>query len=205
MNEIRALGHNPSPLDIERILTKARLPSIIEALKQKCPTLIYTHYVEMIVSELYDSISAAGFRVGLYTGESKEGLKQFKNGSIDVLIASSTVGTGVDGLQFVCDQLVINCLPWTNAEYEQLIGRIWRQGQSSEKVNVIIPLTYAKINGVKWSYCQSKLQRIKYKKSIADAAIDGVVPEGNLRNPTQAQKDILAWLQRLDSKESLSI
>src|SRR5262249_27524173 len=44
-----------------------------------------------------------------------------------------------------------------------------------------------------------KLHRIRYKKSIADAAVDGVVPDDNLRSPAQAQRDIMAWLERLDS------
>jgi len=205
IDEIRDLGRSASPLDIEKILTKARIPSIIEFLKRPGRSLVYTHYVDEIASTLYDSLSNAGHRVGFYTGESKQGLEQFKAGEIDVLIGSSSVGTGVDGLQFVCDRLIINCLPWTNAEYEQLIGRLWRQGQLSKKVEVIIPLTYAVVNGAKWSYCRSKLQRIRYKKSIADAAVDGAVPEGNLRSPAQAQSDILAWLQRLESGEELII
>jgi hypothetical protein len=205
IDAIRDLGRNASPLDIEKILTKARIPCILEGLKRPGRSLIYTHYVDEIASTLYSAIAEAGFRVGFYTGESKQGLDQFKSGEIDVLIGSSSVGTGVDGLQQVCDRLIINCLPWTNAEYEQLIGRLWRQGQTSKKVEVIIPLTYAYVNGVKWSYCHSKFQRILYKKSIADAAVDGSVPEGNLRSPAQAQSDILAWLQRLESGEELTI
>jgi SAM-dependent methyltransferase len=50
------------------------------------------------------------------------------------------------------------------------------------------------VNGERWSYCESKLNRLEYKKSIADAAVDGVVPEGNLRTPAQAQQDIMNWL-----------
>jgi superfamily II DNA or RNA helicase len=205
IDEIRDLGRNASPLAIEKILTQARIPSILEGLKRSGRTLIYTHYVDEISATLYDSIANAGFRVGFYTGESKQGLEQFKSGEIDVLIGSSSVGTGVDGLQLVCDRLIINCLPWTNAEYEQLIGRLWRQGQTSKKVEVIVPLTYACVNGARWSYCDSKLQRIRYKKSVADAAVDGAVPEGNLRSPAQAQSDILAWLERLESGEELTI
>lgn len=205
IDEIRDLGRNASPLAIEKILTRARIPSILEGLKRPGRSLIYTHYVDEIAATLYDTIAEAGFRVGFYTGDSKQGLEQFKSGEIDVLIGSSSIGTGVDGLQLVCDRLIINCLPWTNAEYEQLIGRLWRQGQTSKKVEVIFPLTYADVNGVKWSYCLSKLQRIRYKKSIADAAVDGAVPEGNLRSPAQAQSDILAWLERLESGEELTI
>ena len=96
-------------------------------------------------------------------------------------------------------------LPWTNAEYEQLIGRIYRQGQQARTVDVIIPTTYADVGGERWSYCESKLRRIEYKRSIADAAVDGAVPEGNLRSPAQAQKDIMAWLERLDRGETSEI
>lgn len=132
-------------------------------------------------------------------------MEAFKHGSLDVLIGSSAIGTGVDGLQHCCNQLIINVLPWTNAEYEQLIGRIWRQGQSAERVHVIVPTTFADINGERWSYCDSKLNRIQYKKSIADAAVDGAVPEGNLRSPAQAQNDIMTWLERLSSGEETTI
>ena len=68
--------------------------------------LIYTHYVDGIDKELRDGIEAAGYNAGLLT----------------VLIASSCIGTGVNGLQYVCRKLIINSLPWTNTEYEQLVG-----------------------------------------------------------------------------------
>ena len=93
-----------------------------------------------------------------------------------MLIASSRIGTGVNGLQYVCNKLIINCLPWTNAEYEQLVGRLYRQGSKFTKVRVVIPVTFAMVGGERWSYCESKLHRLEYKKSIADAAVDGVVP-----------------------------
>ena len=42
------------------------------------------------------------------------------------------------------------------------------------------------------------MQRLAFKRSIADAAVDGVVPIGHLRSPEQALKDQLGWLKRLD-------
>jgi hypothetical protein len=92
-------------------------------------------------------------------------------------------------------------LPWTAAEFEQLKGRIYRQGQSQSTVTMILPLTYAEVHGQRWSWCQSKMQRLRFKKSIADAAVDGVVPEGHLRTPAQAYQDVMAWLMRLDAGE----
>ena len=93
-------------------------------------------------------------------------------------------------------------LPWTRAEFDQLLGRIYRQGQTSkETVAVILPLTYAMVHGQRWSWCESKMQGLAFKKSIADAAVDGVVPEGHLRSPVQALNNVMAWLERLETGE----
>jgi superfamily II DNA or RNA helicase len=197
IEDIRALGRNGTPLQLEKILTRARLPIIRRHIQPK--TLIYTHYIQGIDKLLRDALIEDGWNVGFYTGEDKSGLEGFLNGNIDVLIGSSAIGTGVDGLQQVCNQLIINVLPWTHAEFEQLKGRIYRQGQRQDKVTLIIPLTYADVNGQRWSWCDSKMQRLRFKKSIADAAVDGIVPEGHLRTPAQAYQDIMAWLERLET------
>ncbi len=196
IDEIRALGKHGSPLELEQILTRSRLPVILDHLQPK--TLIYTHYIQGIDRELWKAATDAGWKVGFFTGEDKSGLDAFINGDLDVLIGSSAIGTGVDGLQQVCSRLIINVLPWTHAEFEQLKGRIYRQGQT-QKVDVIIPLTNAVVNGQRWSWCDSKMQRLRFKKSIADAAVDGVVPEGHLRSSAQAYQDVIGWLNRLES------
>ncbi|MCG8554064.1 MAG: methyltransferase-like protein, partial [Proteobacteria bacterium] len=201
LEEIRLVGRG-TVLDMEQVLTKVRIPTIVKHLEPGKKTLVYTHYVDGISSQLWHAVKDAGFRPGLFTGNSDEtDLGEFMkaNGQVDVLIASSRVSTGVDGLQYVCDKLIINSLPWTNAEYEQLRARLWRQGSKFDKVTVVIPVTFAYVNGERWSYCESKLHRLEYKKSIADAAVDGVVPEGNLRSPAQAQQDIMGWLERLET------
>ena len=41
---------------------------------------------------------------------------------------------------------------------------------------------------------------MEFKKSLADAAVDGAVPEGHLRSPAQAYSDAMQWLQRLDDE-----
>jgi hypothetical protein len=199
LNEIRPLGHKGTPLALEQVLTRARLPVIRAHVKPK--TLIYTHYVQGIDRQLREALVSDGWKVAFFTGEDKSGLHGFLEGDVDVLIGSSAIGTGVDGLQRVCNRLIVNVLPWTAAEFEQLKGRIYRQGQSRENVDIILPLTFAEINGQRWSWCASKMQRLRFKKSIADAAVDGVVPEGHLRTPAQAYQDVMAWLERLDTGE----
>lgn len=201
LDEIRAVGRG-TVLELEQVLTRLRLPTILENVSPGEKVLIYTHYVDGVAGPLREALEAAGYRAGLLTGATDDhDLKEFlkPDGNVDMLIASSRIGTGVNGLQYVCNKLIINSLPWTNAEYEQLIGRLYRQGSRFDKVRVIIPVTFAVVRGERWSYCESKLHRLEYKKSIADAAVDGVVPEGNLRTPAQAQQDIMDWLARLET------
>ena len=104
-------------------------------------TMIYTHYVREMAEETAAAVKGAGFSVGLYTGSDKNGLEAFlrKNQPVDVLIGSQPLGTGVDGLQKFCNRLIFLSLPWSNAEYEQIIGRLWRTGSNFDKVEVIIP------------------------------------------------------------------
>jgi len=63
-----------------------------------------------------------------------------------------------------------------------------------------VPIAVAYVNGEEWSWCRSKLGRIRFKRSIADAAVDGIVPEGHLRSPEQAFDDLMGWLDRLETE-----
>lgn len=197
IEEIKNVSLSGSMVDLESILTKAKIPEILKHLKPK--TIVYTHYIKNILHYLEEAIGSEGWKTAIYSGDDKTGLEEFLIGDADVLIATSCIGTGVDGLQNVSDRVIINTLPWTNAEFEQLKGRVYRQGQRSNSVDIIIPLTYAFINGERWSWCDSKWKRIQFKKSVSDAAVDGVIPEGHLRTPSQAYQDVMKWLTRLEN------
>lgn len=196
LEEIKNVSLQGSMADLEAILTTAKIPTILENLKPK--TIVYTHYLKDIVIPLKEAIEQHGWKTAIFSGDDKSGLEEFVKFDADVLIASSCLGTGVDGLQHVCNRIIINTLPWTHAEFEQLKGRIYRQGQKSDYVDIIVPLTYANVNGERWSWCDSRWKRILFKKSIADAAVDGVIPEGHLRTPAQAYQDAMNWLKRLE-------
>jgi hypothetical protein len=72
---------------------------------------------------------------------------------------------------------------------------------TSKQFKGVLPVTFATMNGERWSWCDSKMQRLQFKRSIADAAVDGVVPIGHLRSRQQALKDQLGWLKRLEEGE----
>jgi SAM-dependent methyltransferase len=203
VSEIRQRAAFGSMVDVEAVITKAKIPFILEKIRPK--TVVYTHYLKDILIPLQDAIERAGWKVAIFTGENKSGLDEFVDADADVLIASSCVGTGIDRLQHVSNRLIISSLPWTHAEFEQLIGRFYRQGQLRDFVDVFVPLTFATINGEKWAWCESRWKRIQFKKSISDAAVDGVIPEGHLRTPGQAYKDAMLWLERLDRGELYEI
>ena len=196
LEQIKNVSLQGSMVDLEAVLTQVKIPIILENLKPK--TIVYTHYLKDIVIPLKEAIENHGWKTAIFSGDDKSGLEEFIKFDADILIASSCLGTGIDGLQHVCNRIIINTLPWTHAEFEQLKGRIYRQGQKSDYVDIIVPLTYASINGERWSWCDSRWNRILFKKSIADAAVDGIIPEGHLRTPAQAYQDTMNWLKRLE-------
>jgi hypothetical protein len=190
-------------LKMEQILTIARIPAILRELRPK--TIVYTHYVEGIIDLLKEAIEAEGWTVGFHRGGDKSGREHFINGSVDVLIASSAMATGVDGFQRVCDRLILNIPPWTSAELEQLEGRLNRQGQVHDTLTILMPVTYGLDDGEHWSWDEGRLARLQNKQTVADAAVDGVMPEGQLRSESQAFRDLRQWLERLKTGEQKSI
>jgi hypothetical protein len=54
-----------------------------------------------------------------------------------------------------------------------------------------------------WSWDRQRLARIHYKKTLADAAVDGAVPEAKLASPElmleEAKRALTAWIERLTS------
>ena len=115
------------------------------------------------------------------------------------------MATGVDGFQRVCDRLILNIPPWTRAELEQLEGRLNRQGQVHDTLTILMPVTYGLDDGEHWSWDEGRLARLQNKQTVADAAVDGVMPERQLRSESQAFRDLRKWLERLKTGEQKSV
>ena len=185
-----------NPLHVEKMLTPARIPEIIKNIDGK--TIIYTEYVgEGMVQELKKAVEKAGYSTTEYTGEDKRGFEEFVKNGKQVLIASKPISVGVDGLQTVCNRLIINTLPWTNSGYEQLIGRLAREKQTN-KVDVF--LIKASLGPVQYDETY-KMGRIRYKRTVADCAVDGILPRKKMVTPTQANKAAIEMLERLNRGE----
>jgi hypothetical protein len=188
-------------LGLETVLLKAKLPSILAQVRPG--TMLYTQFVTGVVDPVREACEQHGLRVGVFTGEEKAGLNAFRGGDVDVLIGSAPVGTGVDGLQDVCNRLIFISLPWTSAEYEQVVGRLHRHGTQFGQIEVIVPQVVLRHpDGREWSWDKLRWERIQWKRTLADAATDGVVPQGQLPSKEEMQAQSLAalteWMNRLE-------
>jgi len=197
--EISVRHLKSNPLAIEKFLTDGRIPEIVKLIDGQ--TIIYTEYVEDIIQKLSTAVQNAGYSYALYTGFDRSGLTRFLNKRVQVLIASRPLSVGVDGLQHICNRLIINTLPWTNAQYQQLIGRLVRKGQIRDVVHVY--LVKASIGG--YLYDELKWKRIQFKRTLADCAVDGRLPEKNLVTPQQAAMEAVKWLERLERGEMSTV
>jgi len=183
------------PLEIEKLLTDVRIPEIIKNIDGQ--TIIYTEYVTDIIPKLETAVESAGLSYTLFTGEMKD-LEPFREGKVQVLIASRLVSVGVDQLQYGCNRLIWNALPYTNALYEQTIGRLDRHGQDGD-VDVFVIL--ASIGGFQYDK-EIKWKLIQDKRTLTDSVVDGSLPKKGSATTfalkQRAAKAIREWAQRLD-------
>ena len=205
VDELKSVAKG-SAIGFEKVLINKKLDSLKEHIKKG--TLIYTHYVTDLTNVIADYIKEMGLSYGFYTGENKDGLIKFKESKIDVLIGSAPIGTGVDGIQKVCNTLIALVLPWTSSEYEQLVGRINRQGSNFEKVNIYIPQISIQMGNSEWSWDKRRYNIIKYKSTLSALAMDGIIPKKLLPTRStlvkQAQQELKDWITRLSDDDIIT-
>jgi hypothetical protein len=198
LEPLRNLGRDV--LGVEQQLLPAKLEAVKDRFRKG--TVVYTHYVDAMVAPIRSYLESMGLTVGLYTGGDKSGLETFLEGEVDVLVGSRPIGTGLDGLQYVCDRLVMLCLPWTSAEYEQIIGRVRRQGSNFGEVEIVVPQVMLDYKGDTWSWDQSRMALIRYKRTLSDCAVDGYIPETVRINPDEllkrSREALERWIERID-------
>lgn len=143
-------------------------------------TIVYTTFIEKVVPKIEKKLREFGVKYGRYTGqesadERTDILNRFAQKEFDVLVASAPITTGVDGLQKFSNKIILVSLPWTNAEYTQLIGRINRQGSNFDEVHILFPHVDIELeSGKTWSWDNRRRNIIFKKKTLSDAVVDGV-------------------------------
>ena len=205
---------NKDYLGLEKILLESKLTVLGDYLKPK--TIIYTYFTDKdrIPKRVAKYVKSKGYSHALYIGEQstterEQSKRDFINGDVDVLIASRTIGTGVDGLQHVCNRMVLLTLPWTDSEYTQLKGRIYRQGSKFGDVEIVIPQVYVDLEDKRWSWDKQRLQLIREKRTLADAAVDGIIPSKHIPSRQKLCSDSLqalrSWKERVNDGKVTSV
>ena len=147
-------------------------------------TIVYTNYVTGIVDNISEAATANGVSHYVFTGENKEdynpcSAKANSKMDRDVIIGSKPISTGVDGLQYCCDTIIIMSMPYTFAEYEQLAGRIYRQGSVFKDAKIIrLNVTIKSKNGATdIDLDQRRFEIVDNKKKLCKAVVDGNIKE----------------------------
>jgi hypothetical protein len=112
-----------------------------------------------------------------YTGDEslKEkdlSVKDFIEGDARLLIISVRSGAGIDGLQRVCNTMVIAELDWTNSVLDQMVGRLARDGQNKHVQAYFLTVADGSDPFI--------MARLGEKRSQHDGVIDGKDSEAEL-------------------------
>ena len=87
-------------------------------------------------------MQGSGYKVGLVTGETSKKEKErliaaFNNGILDVLVGTASLATGTDGMDKVCDALIIVDDTDDASLRRQLVGRILTRGVGGTNDNKV--------------------------------------------------------------------
>ena len=165
------------------------------------PAIIYT--TEKLHSvELYNLIITLGFqRVACFTGDTPDGerqeiLKQWKHGELDLVVATSAFGVGIDNNSV--RSVVHVGLPETLDRYYQEAGRAGRDGRASISIilydetdistasNMAVPSYLTEKNAFeRWRTMYQRAQRVGDNEFLLDT---GLVPS-NLQQDTEYNRN----------------
>lgn len=184
---VRTPWTTANPADCEAKLLPIKLDRIVTTCTANAKlgrkTVVYSHHVTGIAEPLRDALEQAGLKVAMFFGTTRDDLDQFTDitraDSADVLLGGRMIGTGIDGLQRVCSDMIFLSLPFTHAEYTQTIARLVRQGQHDSEVRITVPMvTVLGPNGV-MAYDAYRYSMVDNKRTISDLVVDGVIPDFN--------------------------
>ena len=124
--------------------------------KNNLESILYTGQGRDLImdEETGERITVRDSELQKFIGDSEKGISgthEYK-----ILVASSVLKTGIDGLQEVSNTIIMLGLPWTYADYEQLKGRLVRKNSNFNKVNIYIPMVSLMLTTGEWSWDKAK-------------------------------------------------
>ena len=80
--------------------------------------------------------------------------------------------------------------------YEQIIGRLLRQGSNHKEVDVIMPQVVFERGDASYSWDRLRLAKIEYKQTLSDCAVDGTIPDAVRISKADLQRQGRAALKK---------
>jgi len=101
------------------------------------PVLVYADHATIAIAAFQTFASLKRYRCGLVTGKTSKKnkeqiLQSFRDGELDILFGTASLATGTDGLDKMCDTLLILDDTDDDSLRRQLIGRIMPRGSSTD-------------------------------------------------------------------------
>lgn len=130
--------------------------------------LIFSQFAQVVL-RLAESLNHHGYNNIAIVGDTPDSQRDFRrklftDKKVPILLMTlGTGGVGIDGLQYVCSDVVFMDLDWTPAVNQQAVARLDRVGQT-EPVVAHIPMTKGTIEW--WIY-----ERLQNKQAIAEDSI----------------------------------
>ena len=126
------------------------------------------------LAEKFDSKLIAG---GVSSKKKQQLVKEWQvNDDVFLFANMQSAGTGTDGLQNICSNMLIIELPWRPSDLEQVVARIERSGQT-EPMTVRYMLNYETIDRDMWEMLESK----EANTEAVNKGIDVVEQESGMR------------------------
>ena len=103
-----------------------------------------------IAEKVQEAFAESGFEYGYVDGDTSLRLKNatvnlFLGGTVDYLIGTASIATGADGIDKVCDNMIIVDDTPDGSLRKQLVGRILPRG-------VVDPADYARKQALRFNY-----------------------------------------------------
>lgn len=129
-------------LDLQLLTPEGELQThVLDVLQElignaQTPVLVFCN-LERIAQGLARSLEKLGARFNIVTGNTKlndklEILEQFKRYELDILIGTSTLATGTDGVDKMCNTMIMLNDTEDAALRRQLVGRILPRGEDAD-------------------------------------------------------------------------
>lgn len=123
-----------------------------------------TKYFQFIREYLIGQLGFGEQEVAIFHGKVGKGKREkikdgFLSGDVKVIIGSSTMREGVD-LQKYGTVLYVCYLDWNPTDLHQLMGRIWRFGNTFSHVRIVVPLIENSSDVFTWQKLSEKMSRL---------------------------------------------